>query len=146
LARSRPSRDGITLFEGDVAEFDGKVLQPGALTIAEWEGLELHWDLQPGDVLVLILTYGSSVSDPILRLPLTEHEAQLIRGHREKLRWGYYDLKVEENDDRAAVNVSFITASDEPKSMLWIIDRKRRAAVRRAMNRFVGMRDPIFAD
>ena len=142
---SRPSRDGITLFEGDVSEFDGKVTLPGALEIAQYEGLVLRWDYKESEKEVVLQgERGTEVS--VLRIPLTEHEVQIIHNHQEKGGWGFYDLHVEENDDRAAVNVSFITADKEPTSLLWIIDKKRRAAVREALNSLYDEDDPIFDD
>ncbi len=142
---SRPSRDGITLFEGDVSEFDGKVTLPGALEIAQYEGLVLCWDYKESEKEVVLQgERGTEVS--VLRIPLTEHEVQIIHNHQEKGGWGFYDLHVEENDDRAAVNVSFITADKEPTSLLWIIDKKRREAVREALNSLYDEDDPIFDD
>jgi len=143
----KPSRDGITLFEGDAGEFDGKVTTPPGLRIAQWEGLVLCWDYkQPEKEVILQGKYGTEVSDPVLRIPLTEHEAKIIHNHREKGGWGFYDLHVEENDDRAAVNVSLVTADKERISLLWILDKKRRAAVREALNGFPDEDDPIFDD
>ena len=143
-ASSKPSREGIALFEGDVRELDGKAESPGSLLIAQWEGLKLFWDYEPSGVVLLRLSYGSQISDPILCIPLSESELQIVRDHIEKGGWGYYDLKVEENDARAAVNVSLVTAENKPVSLLWIIDSERRAAVRRAINQFLGEDDPVF--
>jgi hypothetical protein len=141
------SRDGITLFEGNVEEFDGKVIRPGGLEIAQYEGLVLRWDYKGSEKEVILQAkYGTEVSDPILRIPLTEHEVQLIHNHREKGGWGYYELRVDENDDRAAVNVSFVNADNVPISLLWIIDKQRRAAVRKALNSLFDDDDPIFDD
>lgn len=67
----------------------------------------------------------------------TKDEIAIMGGHREKGGWGYYELHVEEADDRAAVNVSFIAACEERMSILWIIDGQRRVAVRKAFNRFL---------
>lgn len=135
MSHPRYSRTGISLFEGDVRELDGKVRIPGALMVAQWEGLELTWDYErDGDVLVLYLSHLSEII-PALRIPLTQEEIQILDGHREKGGWGYYELRVEENDDRAATNVSFHTAKDKPMSLLWILDRKRRDAVRKALSR-----------
>lgn len=41
---------------------------------------------------------------------------------------------------------SFIAANNNRVSLLWIIDKKRRATARKAMDRFVGLGDPIFGD
>lgn len=142
---SRPSRDGITLFEGDVSEFDGKVTAPGALQIAQYEGLVLRWDYK-GPEKEVVLQGERRTRVLVLRIPLTEHEVQIIHNHREKGGWGFYDLHVEENDDRAAVNVSLITADKEPTSLLWIIDNKRRSSVREALNSLFDEDDPIFDD
>ncbi|HEY7214009.1 MAG TPA: hypothetical protein VIC28_05225 [Thermoanaerobaculia bacterium] len=140
-----PSRDGITLFEGDVSEFDGKVTVPGGLEIAQYEGLVLCWDYNRSEKEV-VLQAERRTRVPILRIPLTEQEVQIIHNHQEKGGWGFYDLHVEENDDRAAVNVSFITADQEPTSLLWIIDKNRRTAVREALNRLYDKDDPVFDD
>jgi hypothetical protein len=143
----KPSRDGITLFEGNVGEFDGKVTVPPGLKVAQWEGLVLCWDYKRSEKEVVLQgERGTRVSDPVLQIPLTEHEVQIIHNHREKGGWGLYDLHVEENDDRAAVNVSLVTADKNPISLLWIIDKKRRSAVRKALNRCVDVDDPIFDD
>ncbi len=128
----KPSRAGITLFEGDAGEFDGKDIGPVSLLVAQWEGLQLLWDYErPGDELVLHATRGRGSG-----------HARLSR----KGGWGYYDMNVEENDDRAAVNVSFMNAKNEPVSLLWILDKKRRTAIRKAIDRYVGVEDPVFGD
>src|SRR5262245_48766522 len=106
---AKPSRDGITLFEGDVSEFGGKVTVPGGLEIAQYEGLVLCWDyeetekencpsreVRPGG-------QRSRFADSFDRARGTNHPQPSGKGG-----WGFYDLHVEENDDRAAVNVSFI--------------------------------------
>jgi hypothetical protein len=143
----KPSRKGISLFEGDIRELDGKVEWPGALTIAEYTGLELWWEYQQTEGLIrLFLQDGKQVSSPILRIPLTEVEAKQIDGYQELGGWGYYDMRVEENDDRAAIQISFKNAQNESTSLLWILNKRRRALVRRAVDCFVGLRDPIFGD
>jgi len=140
-----PSRDGITFFEGDASEFDGKVTTPPGLWIAQYEGLVLSWDYKPSEKEVVLQgEYCTEVS--VLRIPLTEHEVQIIHNHQERGGWGFYDLHVDENDDRAAVNVSFITANKEPISLLWILDKNRRAAVRKALESLFDEDDPIFDD
>jgi hypothetical protein len=146
-AALKPSRKGITLFEGDLCEFDDKVEGPGALQVAQYLGLELCWEHeQNGNLLVLFMKDRGETSSPILRIPLTENEAHLIHGCREKGCWWYYDLQVEETDDRAGVTVSFLDEKDETTTLLWILDRRRRALFRRAVDCFVGLRDPIFGD
>jgi hypothetical protein len=141
---AKARRTGIQRFEGNVRDFDRKVKIPGALMIAQWEGLQMFWDYESLEhTLVLFVTYGSGRST-VLRIPLKGDEIALLRGHRERGGWGYYELHVEEGDERAAVNVSFITAKGEPLSILWIIDKKRRDAARRAINRFVG--EKLFSD
>lgn len=141
----KPSRAGITRFEGSLDELDGKVARPAGLLIAQYEGLALMWDLEPaGDVLALHLEMGDDVSDPVLRIPLTEDEAKGLHGLVEKGGWGFYDMK--EDEDRAAVHVSFMNAGNEPDGFLWLLDGKRRKAIRKAMDRFVGAGDPIFGD
>lgn len=138
------SRTGITLFDGAISEFDGKVINPGALQIAQLEGLRLKWDYEePDRVLSLHLRLGSAVSDPVLRIPLSEDEAKLLEGHLEKGGWGYYELV---DDDRAAVHVSFMNADDKPVSLLWIVSNEHRMSIRDAMDRFVGIHDPIFGE
>ncbi|HEX3532074.1 MAG TPA: hypothetical protein VH988_33870 [Thermoanaerobaculia bacterium] len=135
----KPSRAGIQRFEGDIRELDQKVEIPGALLIAQYEGLRHFWDYdQLEHALVLYVTWGGERRETVLQIPLMEDERALLRGHREKGGWGYYELHVEEADDRAAVNVSFIGAKAEPISILWIIDQKRRAAARKAINHFTG--------
>jgi hypothetical protein len=41
------------------------------------------------------------------------------------------------NDDRAAVNVSFMSARHEPVSVLWILNKERRAELKREVGRFL---------
>jgi hypothetical protein len=146
-ATGKPSREGITLFDGVITAFEGKIYNPPALQIAQWEGLQMKWDYEePDQVLALHLRYGPTVSDPVLRIPLTEDEVKLIQGYREKGGWGYYELRAEKDDDRAAVHVSFMNASNDPVSLLWIVDRNHRTRLRDAMDDFVGVDDPIFGD
>jgi hypothetical protein len=133
----RLSSDGITRFYGESSELDGKVLGPGALQIAQWEGLELSWSCDPfEDILSLHLIKGERESAPLLKIPLSSGEAQSLRDCLEEGGWGYYELKVLETDDRGAVNVSFRTAEQEITCMTWFLDKKRRAALTRAINRF----------
>ncbi|MEA2562929.1 MAG: hypothetical protein QOH06_4433 [Acidobacteriota bacterium] len=141
------SREGITLFDGVIAAFAGKIINPPALQIAQMEGLVMKWDYEePDKVLALHLRIGGTVSDPILRIPLTEDEVELIEGYREKGGWGYYELKAEEDDDRAAVHVSFMNASNTPVSLLWIVDRNHRTRLRDAMDDFAGEGESLFDD
>jgi len=140
----RISRDGIELFQGETAEFDGKVNVPGTLEIAQYEGLGLFWDYDPGGIFSLHLTWGSKTSEPVLRIPLTKDEMKIVHGYREKGGWGYYDLMVEKDDDRALIQVSFISAKNGPTSLLWFVDRQRRDAIRRGIDRFRA--DPLFGD
>lgn len=133
----RASSDGISRFHGDPSEFDGKVITPGGLQIAQYEGLKMFWEYEPSaDFLTLHLVRGNQTSDPILQIPLSEDEIQILSDCQEEGGWGYYELRVEDNDDRAAVNISLITAKKGPVSLLWIVDKSRRAALRRAFNRF----------
>jgi hypothetical protein len=134
----RPSRDGITRFTGDVQDLDGKVMKPGGLEIAQYEGLILLWTYQPGDVLALHMTYHEhSPGEPLISIPLLEDEIQLLKGHVEKGGWGYYELHVEPDDERAGVNVSFKDARSEPVSVLWILDKHRREELSRVVGRYL---------
>jgi hypothetical protein len=144
----KPSREGITLFDGVISAFQGKISNPPALQIAQWEGLQMKWDYDEAEkVLALHLrSLSGSVSDPVLRIPFTEDEVKIIHGYVEKGGWGYYEMREREDDDRAAVHVSFMNASDAPVSLLFIVDRNHRTRLRDAMNRFVGVHDPIFED
>jgi hypothetical protein len=142
-----PSREGITLFDGVITAFAGKIINPPALQIAQLEGLQMKWDYEEADkVLALHLRFGRSVSDPVLRIPLTEDEVKIIQGYREKGGWGYYELNENEDDDRAAVHVSFMNASNTPVSLLWIVDRNHRTRLRDAINDFAGEGDSLFGD
>jgi len=141
------SREGITLFDGVITAFDGKIISPPALQVAQWEGLQMKWDYEEADkVLALHLRFGHSVSDPVLRIPLTEDEVKVIQDYREKGGWGYYELNEEEGDDRAAVHVSFMNASDTPVSLLWIVDGNHRTKLRDAMDHFAGEGESLFGD
>ena len=131
----KPSRDGITLYEGSLKEFSGKTTNPPALQIAKLEGLALLWDYEPAErILVLNVTQWGDDPIPAIQIPLTEAEAAIIHNYHERGGWGYYDLHVEENDDRAALQVSFINESQVPTNLLWIINKKRRTQVRKALN------------
>lgn len=141
----RVSLDGISRFTGKSSELDGKVVIPGGLQVAQWEGLGMFWDYEEaGNILSLVLIRGDQQSDPVLQIPLAEEEIQLFRDCQEEGGWGYYELKVDANDARAAVNVSLITTKRGPVSLLWFLDRQRRAAVKRAINRFVS--PPLLAE
>jgi hypothetical protein len=107
----------------------------------------MKWDYEePHQVLALHLSYGPTVSDPVLRIPLTEDEVKLIQGYREKGGWGYYELRAEEDDDRAAVHVSFMNASNDPVSLLWIVDREHRTRLRKALGEYVEDGESVFGD
>lgn len=147
-ASETPSREGFALFDGAITAFAGKTHNAPALQVAQWEGLQMKWDYdESARVLSLHLrSLFGSVSAPVLRIPFTEHEAKLIHDYEEKGGWGYYELRERENDDRAAVHVSFMNASNDPVSLLFIVDRSHRTRLRRAINRFVGEADPVFAE
>jgi hypothetical protein len=134
------SRDGITRFEGHVREFDGKVTKPGGLEIAMYEGLMLLWSYWPEGTLDLFMTYDGEPTEPVLSIPLAADEIRLLDRCVEKGGWGYYELHVEPNDDRAAVNMSFMVAKKKPVSMLWILDRERREELKRGVGRFLSER------
>jgi hypothetical protein len=134
----KPSRDGITRFTGNVRDFDGKVTQPAGLEIAQYEGLLLLWSYLPGDVLALYMTYrANEPGKPLISIPLLEDEIRLLEGHVEKGGWGYYELLLEPDDERAGVNVSFKNARSEPVSVLWILDKDRRAEVSQRVGRYL---------
>ena len=125
-------------------ELQGKTINPGAIQIAMWEGLQLQWSYEPGDVVELHLLTRADNSETALRIPLTENEIEIMRGLREKGGWGYYELAVENDDDRAAAHVSFISASGKPTSLLFIVDRQHRTTLRKVFNRFLD--EPIFEE
>ncbi len=113
-------------------------MKPGGLVIAQYEGLILLWSYQPGDVLALHMTYQEhSPGEPLISIPLLEDEIQLLKGHVEKGGWGYYELHVEPDDERAGVNVSFKNARSEPVSVLWILDKHRRKELSREVGRYL---------
>lgn len=130
------SRAGISLFEGSITELQGKAMKPPALQVAQYEGLRLLWDYEPAEkTVVLYVTQRDRT--PALHIPLTEAEASRLHNHHEKGGWGYYDLKIEENDDRAVLQVSFINESQVPTGFIWIIGKARRTKVRKALNRYL---------
>lgn len=142
MADSRPSRDGISLYPGVIMELQGKTINPGVIQIAMWEGLQLKWSYEPEDVIALHLLTRAGNRVTVLRIPLTDNEIEIMRGLREKGGWGYYELAVEENDDRAAAHVSFIAANGKPTSLLFILDRNHRTTLRDAFHDVLG--EPIF--
>jgi len=144
MGDSRPSRDGITLHPGVITDFEGYTYNAPAVQVAMWEGLRLLWSYEPGDVINLHLSLRDGYEKTALRIPLTEEEALIMGGMIEKGGWGYYELITHEDDDRGAVHVSFIAADGEPTSLLWILDRERRAIVRKALNRFLD--EPVFEE
>jgi len=146
-ASGKPSREGITLFDGVITAFEGKIHNPPALQIAQFEGLRMKWDYDESEkVLSLHLRMGEYVSAPALRIPFTEDEVKLIHNHREKGGWGYYELREREGDDRAAVHVSFKNASNDPVSLLFIVDGNHRTRLREAIDDFAGEGDPMFEE
>lgn len=142
MADARPSRDGISLYPGVIRELQGKTINPGAIQVAMWEGLQLQWSYEPGDVVALHLLTRADNRETALRIPLTDNEIEIMRGLREKGGWGYYELAVEKDDDRAAAHVSFIAANGKPTSLLFILDRQHRTTLRKAFDDFLD--EPIF--
>ena len=143
----KPSREGITLFDGVIRTLEGKTYNSPALQVAQWEGLQMKWDYDESEkVLSLHLRMGEYVSAPALRIPFTEDEVKIIHNHREKGGWGYYELRERDCDDRAAVHVSFKNASNDPVSLLFIVDRNHRTKIREAIDNFAGEGDPMFEE
>jgi hypothetical protein len=146
-ASGKPSREGITLFDGAIRALEGKTHNPPALQIAQFEGLQMKWDYDESEkVLSLHLRMGGSVSAPVLQIPFTEDEVKLIHNCREKGGWGYYELREREGDDRAAAHVSFKNASNDPVSLLFIVDGNHRTRIREAIEDFAGEGDSMFED
>lgn len=143
----RPPRRGIRFHKGSIEALGGRTEQPGAIQVAGWEGLSFLWDYDRlTDVISLHLTLDGRTSDPVLQIPLTKQEIRYVRGYQKKDSWGYYDFFVDGKATQAIVQISFFTSEFEPVSLIWIIDSRRRKAIRFACDYFQGLDDPIFGD
>jgi len=140
----RPCRRGIKRFDGVLEDL--KVEKPNAITMAQWEGLSTLWDFDRLiDVVTFYISRGEETSSPLLEVPLTRTEARRIRGSRKSSEgWGYYDLLPPVGAYAACVNITFLSREWEPTHLTWMIDRKRRRALRLGWDIFGGMEDPTF--
>jgi hypothetical protein len=140
----RPGRRGIKLYEGDASLLN--VDQPGAITVARWEGLEMIWEFDRlTESIDLTLEHnGATPQWPLLQVPLTKRQSSKVRGMRENGGWGYYDLVDAIGPYRALINVAFLTHECEPLTFRWLIDGRRRRALRISWDIFGGQDDPTF--
>jgi hypothetical protein len=93
----------------------------------------------------LLLRNGGAESQwPLLQIPLTKKQCSKVRGVRENGGWGYYDLVDPVGPYRALINIAFLTHECEPLTLRWLIDGRRRRALRVSWDIFVGEKDPTF--
>lgn len=119
----RPSRRGLKAFHEHVKRHI-KVKQPGAITIAMWEGMTTVWEFDRlTNVVSLHATKDGEESQPLLEIPLTAPEATSIQGFRRKDGWGYYDVIAGAGVYRAMIQIAFFTSEWEPRTMRWLLDR-----------------------
>ncbi|MGO9782572.1 MAG: toll/interleukin-1 receptor domain-containing protein [Streptosporangiaceae bacterium] len=140
----RPSRRGIKLYEDDPSSLN--VEMPGEITISCWEGLEMLWEFDRlAESIDLRLTKDGAESEwPLLQIPLTKKQSSKVQGMRQNGGWGYYDLIDPVGPYRALINVAFLTSECEPLTFRWLIDGRRRRAIRVSWDIFVGEDDPTF--
>jgi hypothetical protein len=137
----RPSRQGVKSYTGDPRAL--KALQPPGIEVAQWEGLRMHWTHDHlAETIEFLLTENDVISRPILEIPLTKMEASKLRRMSEPLAWGYYDLVDPQGPYRAIVQLSFVTQVPEYVSLRWLLNSRRRRALRVSWLRFVS--EPTF--
>jgi hypothetical protein len=126
----RPPRRGLKLYTGLLTDL--KASGPGAIQVAMWEGLRMYCKY---DRFTETLAFHMSYSDQaVLEIPLTRAEISQLRGYRELAGWGYYDLHEPQEPYYACVKISYISSESEPLNLVWLLDKRRRTAIRIWMN------------
>jgi TIR domain len=73
----RPSKRGIKVYDGDLLSLEA--LEPGGIAVARVEGLEQIWKFNRlFDSIELSLESHRRVSDPLMRIPLTNGKASRL--------------------------------------------------------------------